>query len=140
MPRPKTEALEEVYERLSVARGILLNALWQLKIDASPLQEPAHAWREALEAFKKEAQTVHDDASNYYDRRSEGWQEADEGQAFAKWMQELHTLTEFDGWISSHAAPIAIVIDLADESPYADFEVNPDELLAEPPEIPELEE
>src|SRR6516165_8564539 len=99
MPRPpKTKALEEALEKLQAAREDFAQAFEGLlsQLDLSPIEKALADWRQAAEAFKEEAQAVHDGASAYFDDCSEQWQDSEKGQAFTLWVTELEVLADFD--------------------------------------------
>ena len=85
MPRPsKTKALEEALERLQAAREDFAQACEGIlsQLDLRPIVQALADWRQAAEALKDEAQTVHDDASAYFDERSDKWQESEKGVVY----------------------------------------------------------
>ena len=139
MPRPKTKALAEAFEKLQAAREDFAQAFEGLvsQLDLSPVEQALADWRQAAEVFVDEARAMHDDASAYFDERSERWQNAEKGQAFANWVHELELLAEFD---AEPTDEVRMAIDLSGEGPSADLEGDPSEALPDLSEIPELEE
>ncbi len=59
---------------------------------------PGHArWRAALKVAQTLLEQVRDEMENYYDERSESWQEGDAGTLFDEHQQALEsTLTQLD--------------------------------------------
>jgi len=140
MPRPpQTKALEEALEKLQAAREDFAQAFEGLlsQLDLSPIEKALADWRQAAEAFKEEAQAVHDGASAYFDDCSEQWQDSEKGQAFTLWVTELEVLADFD---PEPVDTVRMALDLSSEVPVADIENDPSEALPELPDLPELEE
>src|SRR5262249_35280544 len=82
MPRPPTtKALEEALEKLQHAREDFAQAFEGLlaQLDLSAVGQALADWRHAAEVFREEAQRVHEDASTYFDDRSEHWQDSEKG-------------------------------------------------------------
>ena len=80
---------------------------------------------------------MHEDASTFFDERSEKWQESEKGQAFATWVGELELLAELD---PEPTDEVRIVIDLSGEGPRADLEGDPSNALPDLPAMPEWAE
>lgn len=139
MPKPKTTKLQALLEQLEAARGNFAAAFEHIteQLDFSPVEDALTAWRQAAEAFATAARTVHDEASAYYEARSETWQDSEKGQAFVQWMDELESLADFDG---EPTDTVRIALDLSGEVPVAELEGDPSEVLPDVPDIPELEE
>src|SRR2546425_13325554 len=140
MPRPpKTKALEEALAKLQAAREDFAQAFEGIlsQLDLSPIEGALADWRQTAEAFRAEAQRVHEDASAYYDDRSEQWQDSEKGQAFATWVGELELLAELD---PEPTDEVRIVIDLSGEGPRADLEGDPSNALPDLPAMPEWAE
>ena len=139
MPKPKTKALQEAFDKLQAAREDFAQAfegiLFQLVL--SPVEKALADWRQAAEAFVDAARAVHEDASTFFDERSEKGQESEKGQAFATWVGELELLAELD---PEPTDEVRIVIDLSGEGPRADLEGDPSNALPDLPEMPELAE
>ena len=135
MPKPKTKALQEAFDKLQAAREDFAQAfdgiLFQL--DLRPVEKALADWRQAAEAFVDAARAVHEDASTFFDERSEKGQESEKGQAFATWVGELELLTDFDGEPTDE---VRIAITLG-EGVSADLEGDPSEALPDLPEMPE---
>jgi len=138
MPRPKTKALEEALEKLQAAREDFAQAFDGIlsQLDLSPIEGALADWRQAAEAFVNAAQAAHEDASTYFDERSEKWQDSEKGQGFATWVGELELLADFD---PEPTDEVRIAITLG-EGVSADLEGDPSEALPDLPEMPELEE
>jgi len=139
MPTPKTKALQEAFDKLQAAREDFAQAFEGIlsQLDLSPVEKALADWRQAAEAFVDEARAVHEDASTFFDERSEKWQESEKGQAFATWVGELEFLAEFD---PEPTDEVRIAIDLSGEGPRADLEGDPSNALPDLPEMPELAE
>jgi hypothetical protein len=93
--------------------------------------------RQAVEAVKKEAYVVYDNANVYCDDHSTHWQAAEQGQAFTTWSGELVLLTDFDG-----APPdeVRMAMELSGEGPRAELEGDPSAAVPDFPEMPALGE
>ena len=139
MPRPKTKALQEAREKLEATREDFAQAFEEVvsKVDLTTVAAALTAWRKAAETFADEARSVYEDASTSFDDRAEKWQDSDKGLAFANWRDELERLADFDGEPTDE---VHIGIDLSSETPVAELEGDPSDVLPELPDIPELEE
>ena len=139
MPKPKTRALQEAFDKLQAAREDFAQAfdgiLFQL--DLRPVEKALADWRQAAEAFVDAARAVHEDASTFFDEHSEKWQESEKGQAFATWVGELELVAELD---PEPTDEVRIVIDLSGEGPRADLEGDPSNALPDLPTMPEWAE
>jgi|SRR5215467_830978 len=84
--------LEETLDALTAAvteYNDALEALWEEKI--GPALE---AYNEAVDAANQWRGDIASDMQNYYDERSEKWQEGDKGSAYSDWKDEWSE--EFD--------------------------------------------
>jgi hypothetical protein len=136
MPRPpQTKALEEALEQLQAAREVFAQAFEGIlsQLDLRPIAQALADWRQAAEALQDEVQTVYDDASAYFDARSDTGQESDKGQAFPMWVTELEELANFN---PEPIDTVRIASDLAGAIPVTDMASNPSEALPELPEMP----
>ena len=139
MPKPKTKALQEAFDKLQAAREDFAQAFDGLlfQLDLRPVEKALADWRQAAEAFVDAARAVHEAASTFFDERSEKWQESEKGQAFATWVGELELLAELD---PEPTDEVRIVIDLSGEGPRADLEGDPSNALPDLPAMPEWAE
>jgi len=139
MPKPKTRALQEAFDKLQAAREDFAQAFEGIlsQLDLSPVEKALADWRQAAEAFVDAARAVHEDASTFFDERSEKGQESEKGQAFATWVGELELLAELD---PEPTDEVRIVIDLSGEGPRADLEGDPSNALPDLPAMPEWAE
>ncbi len=130
MPKPKTKALQEAFDKLQAAREDFAQAFEGIlsQLDLRPVEKALADWRQ---------RAVHEDASTFFDERSEKWQESEKGQACATWVGELELLAEFD---PEPTDEVRIAIDLSGEGPRADLEGDPSNALPDLPEMPELAE
>ena len=56
----------------------------------------------AIASAVVELESVRDDAQQYYDDRSEGWQDGDKGQSYSEWIEQLEAAIEILNDLPEH--------------------------------------
>jgi hypothetical protein len=76
------------------------------------IEEKCGELRGAGQALAEALQEAHDDAQEYFDDRSENWQEGERGEAYQEWIDSLDALRDT-------AEGIADIADELDDVPEA---------------------
>ena len=77
-------AVDEIYDKMNEAHEKLLKRLEEMKEQANVLRD------EAFQLLDNAAC----EASDYYDARSENWQESDTGRAYSDWKDRLASVRD----------------------------------------------
>jgi hypothetical protein len=136
MPKPKTKAIETAFDTLCEAQESLMAAFEEVvsTIDLAPLAKAMEAYYAASEAFTDVARQAQEDASTYFDDRSERWQDSERGQAYAEYRDRLEELAAFD---PAPTGTLNITIDVSAMT--AQLETDPCDIFPEILEPPALE-
>lgn len=89
----------------------------------SVVEQALETYNDKLIAIKDVYEGIAEEARNYYDERSEKWQEGDAGTNYNEWVDALEAV-EFD----------EVELDLPDELPMPDFVDLTEELAPSEPE------
>lgn len=55
------------------------------------LNEKLEAYRNCADEFKSYVETLADEAQEYFDERSEGWQESENGTSYSEWIDAIRS-------------------------------------------------
>lgn len=136
MPKPKTKAIDTAFDTLCEAQESLMAAFEEVvsSIDLTPLAQAIETYYAASEAFTDVARQAHEDASTYFDDRSERWQDSERGHAYAAYRDRLEELAAFD---PAPTGTLNITLDVSAMT--AQLETDPCDIFPEIPEPPALE-
>lgn len=83
---------EELLSRLTTAQDELKDAVTEFNDKASALrqelQPKIEEYNEAVAAANSFVEEIHEEQQNFFDEKSEGWQEGDAGSNYTAWMDE----------------------------------------------------
>jgi hypothetical protein len=133
---PSTETLPPCYEALEDARQGFVDACYALQgtLDLTRVTTTLAAWQQAAEAFNTALEHTAVDVRSFIEDHSERWIESDRGQAFEQWAEALE-----EAQLSTEPVePLRLSVDLASTPPSLTVD-NPEDVLPETPEIPELD-
>ncbi len=127
LSKEQLKAREEAVENLNKAAELFRTAVEvyndELKIAWSGLETARITFNEAIEEANAFRQSMLDDMQNFYDEKSEKWQEGDKGQAYQSWMD--YWSNEFDQ-ISDIDEPDEFEEEIPDGSIFYDLNEAPE--------------
>lgn len=99
MPQPKryenpAQRQQAYRRRTAAARRAQLGARSLPPLPAIPTMPGRHRWKALLELAEWALETARDEMQEYYDDRSDAWQESDAGDSFDQSIQGLEPILD----------------------------------------------